>query len=533
MITRLPPKETIWRVIKDIEKGYFKLPNIQRYFVWDEDKILQLLDSIFKGYPFGSMLLWKPNEELKIKARDFIKDFKEGMRLLSHIQDNNDFYLVLDGQQRLQSLYILLMGLYNDKKVYFKLDAKDDEDKFYLKEPEKVANEMFIRPSKLLDLTPKDKHKFIEDLGINGDMKSVVEGNIDVFREQFVIQELIHFLPPVDEDTNIDDVVEIFIRVNSGGMVLSPSDLIFSTLVSKVSEFEEKFTSLLEFMNDNDRFSFDISFLIKSSLVIFNKGAKYNIRKLKDDEYITKLKDNFEGFEESIKATIDFLRNRMKIRNDRFLKSKIALIPIIDWAYKQPNYQIKETEECKLKQYLYLVSSNRFFSYGTDSKLDDIHGIIKHRGTVYFPWDEIVNDLDNWGYETALPSDDLLFRKRDLVLNILEDGIEQIDSRRGWSIESDHIFPRSTLESLVISEDLINDIGNLRFLNKARNISKSNKIPERDLDFFGKTSLEEIYYSSIGYLEKGDTKNFRNAYLRFTEERKKLIVSKLRGFLCL
>ena len=130
MITRLPPKETIWRVIKDIEKGYFKLPNIQRYFVWDEDKILQLLDSIFKGYPFGSMLLWKPNEELKIKARDFIKDFKEGMRLLSHIQDNNDFYLVLDGQQRLQSLYILLMGLYNDQKVYFKLDAKDDESKY-------------------------------------------------------------------------------------------------------------------------------------------------------------------------------------------------------------------------------------------------------------------------------------------------------------------------------------------------------------------------------------------------------------------
>ena len=144
-----------------------------------------------------------------------------------------------------------------------------------------------------------------------------------------------------------------------------------------------------------------------------------------------------------------------------------------------------------------------------------------------------MNDLDNWGYETVLPSEDLLFKKRDLVLNILEDGMEQIDSRRGWSIESDHIFPWSTLESLGISEDLINDIGNLRFLNKARNISKSNKMPERDLDFFGKTSLEEVYYSTLGYLEKGDTKNFKNAYLQFIEERKKLIVSKLAGFLCL
>lgn len=531
MIIRLPPKETIWRVIRDVENGYFKLPNIQRYFVWDEDRFLQLLDSIFKGYPFGSILVWKPNEDLTIKARDFIKDFKEGMRLMSHIQDNNNFYLVLDGQQRLQSLYILLMGSYNDKKVYFKLDAVDDENRFYLVNPEKgEGDKMFVRPSRLLNLTPKDKHKFIDDLGVDDDTESVVEGNIDVFREQFVVQELIHFLPPVEEDKDIDDVVEIFIRVNSGGMILTPSDLIFSTLVSKVSEFEDKFINLLEFMNDNNRFSFDISFLIKSSLVIFDKGAKYNIKKLKDEEYVTKLKDNFEGFEESIKATMDFLRNKMKVRNDRFLKSKIALIPIIDWIYIQPYHQIKETEECKLKQYLYLVSSNYFFSYGTDTKLDGIHGVVKNGGIV-FPWDEILNYLDNWNYEKDF-SDDLLFRKRDLVLDILEDGVEQIDSKRGWSIESDHIFPRSILEGLEISEDLVNSVGNLRFLNKARNISKSDKIPEKNLDFFGKTSLKETYYSSIDYLENGDTNNFKKTYLQFIEERKKLIVSKLRGFLC-
>lgn len=531
MFTRLPTKENIWRVIRDIEQGYFKLPNIQRYFVWNEDKLLQLLDSIFRGYPFGSILTWKPDEELTIKARDFIKDFKEEMRLLSHIQDNNDFYLVLDGQQRLQSLYTALMGSYNSKKIYFKLDATGDEDKFYLMKPEKVK-EMFVRPSKLLDLNVRDKNKFVEDLGIDGDTKSVVEENIGVFREQFVTQELIHFLPPVEEDRDINDVVEIFIRVNSGGMILNPSDLIFSTLVSKVSEFEEKFINLLDFMNDNNRFSFDISFLIKSSLVIFDKGAKYNIKKLKDEEYITNLKDNFEGFEESIKATMDFLRNKMKIRNDRFLKSKIVLIPIIDWVYRQPNYQIKETEECKLKQYLYLVSSNYFFSYGTDSKLDGIHEIVKNIGTVYFPWVGLLNYLDEWRYEKDF-SDDLLFRKRDLVLNILEDGIEQIDSKRGWSIESDHIFPRSTLEDLEISDNLINDVGNLRFLNKARNISKSDKIPEKDLDFFGKTSLKEIYYDSIEYLENRDTENFKKAYSQFIEERKRLMVSKLGEFLCI
>jgi hypothetical protein len=284
-------------------------------------------------------------------------------------------------------------------------------------------------------------------------------------------------------------------------------------------------------MNDNNRFNFDISFLIKTSLVVFDKSARYDIKKLKDESYVIDLKDNFEGFKESIIATMDFLRNKMKIRNDRFLKSKTALIPIIDWSYRESSHQIKETEGWKLKQYLYLVFSNYFFSYGTDNKLDDIHNIIKDSGG-YFPLDKIINYLKEWRYETDF-NEDLLFRKKDFVLNILEEGMEQIDTKKGWSIESDHIFPRSTLEGFEIPEEFINHVGNLRFLNKARNILKSNKIPEKDLDFFGKTNLEYIYFSTIDYLEKKDIENFRRGYLQFIEERKKLIISKLKEFLSL
>lgn len=529
----LRSKGSIYEVTKDIEDKYFKLPNIQRYFVWDEEKMLKLLDSIFRGYPFGSILVWRPSKNLTIRAREFITDFKEGMKITSTVQDNNNFYLVLDGQQRLQTLYIALFGSYNGKKVYFKLNAKDDEPRFYLLPPEKVKDNMFIRPIRLLEelSDPTQKHKFLDELGVKDENRSIVEENIDVFIYRFYTQEMIHFLPPV-EDKEIDDVVEIFIRVNSGGTVLTPSDLIFSTIVSKVSEFEDRFIELLDFMNDNDRFNFDISFLIKASLVILDKGAKYDIKKLKDEDYIAKLNRYFNDFEESIKATMDFVKNKMKIRNERFLKSKIALIPIIDWVFRQSDHQINETEICKLKQYLYLVSSNYFFSYGTDRKLDDIHKIIRNSKRGYFPWRELMDYLDDWGYENEL-SDELLTRKLDLVLNVVEDGIERIDKKRGWSIERDHIFPSSTLESLKIDEESINDVGNLRFLNKARNISKSNKIPERSLDFFGKSSVEETYYKCIDYLEKGDTENFKKEYLKFIKIRKELIISKLRDFLCM
>ncbi len=268
-----PDKEKIKDVVDAIDNGDFKLPNIQRPFVWNPDRLLQLLDSIMNGYPFGSITLWNPNDDIDMRVRDFIKDYTSGMKLNSNIADQNNFYLVLDGQQRLQSLYVSLVGSYDSKKVYFKLDANHDEPYFYLLNPDKVKNEFLIRPNELIKLKTKDKSKFLEKFNVDNGKKSLIEMNIDIFKEQFVIENLIYFLPPVGSDVSIDEVVEIFIRVNSGGITLNPADLIFSTIVSKVSEFEDEFNDLLDCLNDNERFNFDISFLIKASLVIFGNRA--------------------------------------------------------------------------------------------------------------------------------------------------------------------------------------------------------------------------------------------------------------------
>jgi len=527
-----PDKEKIKDVVDAIDNGDFKLPNIQRPFVWNPDRLLQLLDSIMKGYPFGSITLWNPSDGIDIRVRDFIKDYTSGMKLKSNIADQNNFYLVLDGQQRLQSLYVSLVGSYDSKKVYFKLDANQDEPYFYLLNPDKVKNEFLIRPNELLKLKTKDKSKFLEKFNVDSVKKSLIEMNIDVFKEQFVIENLIYFLPPVENDVSIDEVVEIFIRVNSGGITLNTADLIFSTIVSRVSEFEDKFNDLLDCLNDNERFNFDISFLIKASLVIFGKGAKYDIKKLKDESYIEELYCNFGGFKDSLISTMNFVKNKMKIKNEKFLKSKNSLIPIIDWVYNQTHHQVTETEECKLKQYLYLVSNNQFFSYGADGKLDAIHKIVSDSSK--FPLNHITDYLKERNYETDF-SDDFLLTNHALVLNILEDGIELMAKKRGWSIEKDHIFPKSTLENLQISDNLINDIGNFRFLNKTRNILKSNKIPEKQLDFFGKNQneIKLSYLHCIDYLQDNNLDKFKEEYPIFIKNRKKLMLSKIKGYLCI
>ena len=122
-------KETIRKFVNYINNpehlGGFWLPNIQRPFVWSEEQIERLYDSILREYPIGTLLVWK--NKSKIKHRRFIDHWKDSLRLLDfYVPVNEDIkMLVLDGQQRMQSLFIGLKGSYNGRKLYFNVLSGD------------------------------------------------------------------------------------------------------------------------------------------------------------------------------------------------------------------------------------------------------------------------------------------------------------------------------------------------------------------------------------------------------------------------
>ncbi len=76
-MSRIKPTQRIYDVVKDIKDNY-RLPSIQRSFVWEEERICKLMDSLMNDYPIGSFLVWKPNLELKIRTRKFVEDYKTG-----------------------------------------------------------------------------------------------------------------------------------------------------------------------------------------------------------------------------------------------------------------------------------------------------------------------------------------------------------------------------------------------------------------------------------------------------------------------
>jgi hypothetical protein len=538
MVVEKMPKikemQRIYDVVKSIKNDEFRLPSIQRSFVWEPEQICKLMDSIMNDYPIGSFLVWAPPSSIKIRTRKFIQEYKTGMRLISEEDaTQTSRHLVLDGQQRLQSVYMGFLGKYNDNHLCFKLDSNPSEEENglryqfrFMRTDEASKDPHWARMEEVVKLSIEDIPEFAQTkFGADSEeSKRQIQKNLAKFIQVFNLSEKIPF-QEVKEDMPYNDVLEVFVRVNSGGTVLTKSDLVFATVVLKMPEMERKFVELVDQLNGSGEFDFDIDFLSKASFVLFDKGAKYDVDKLEDNEYIDRLKDGFDKLERALTSTMEFLKTDAKILSKRFLKSDLALVPIVDFIMKQPSQQLPEGQTTFLRQYLYMSFFMRFYSYGPDAKLDLIHKYIKENtNSNVFPIQQIGPYMES---RTNLPFEFVKFMllDLDLILNIIQGGVSEIPKKRGWSLERDHIIPRSLLEAAKIPEELIDRVGNFRLINKTRNILKSSTL-DKDAEFFGSDDVElkELYLKACKELS---TENLKG----FVEKRENLIFTKTKTFL--
>ncbi len=241
-------KQTIRQIVGVLNNreadGGFWLPNIQRHFVWSEGQICRLFASIMREYPVGTMLTWKT--DIPIRRRKFIDNWNNSLKIGSfYIQENTSKkYLILDGQQRLQSFYIGLCGSFEGRELYF--DVLSGE----LAEPDDVGYKfqfLFSKDAvfpnvKLKELVFTTRRKWevmaqIETYSkttFDTTKKNRIDENITQIDRVFKMDEAIVYqvLDSIDNPNSYseNDVVDVFIRANSGGTRLEKSDLLFSLL---------------------------------------------------------------------------------------------------------------------------------------------------------------------------------------------------------------------------------------------------------------------------------------------------------------
>ncbi len=554
------PNQRIFDVVQEIAAKRYRLPSIQRGYEWQQGRVLKLLDSIMNGYPIGAIMVWQPTAEVfkDIPNRSFVANFDSKPDYLSeppHEAESGESYLVLDGQQRLQSLFLAFMGSYDGKRVYMQVDYLPSEEQdgdfgfdFLTPEEARKRPEM-AHVADIIRLDSETKFEFSEKTArtissavgegsgredLFNKKRGVIAKNIDRFIERFNVKPAL-FLQEVEQRHSYDHVLEIFERVNSGGMVLSKSDLLFSTIKLKLREMEGKFAGTLEFLNQGGRHKFDTDFLIKASLVIFGQRAKYEVKKLKDDEFVEALKTRYDELHTCLRQLLAWLDDVALIKCDRFLRSQLALIPILDFMMLSGRRDKPDgTNGQAMRQYLYMSAFLRTFSRSADAALDRLHdmtGAAVKADPTKFPIQFLRTYITErartaFALESRHFSDD-----PDLALNIVDKGVLQIDPAdpkrhaKDLKLEVDHIFPRTPLSKMGMG-DLVDHIGNYRLVVMPINRRKLAKMPDNETAFFGRgaAGVEQAYQAAVANLSK-------ETFIAFRDARAALIQKNVREFL--
>jgi len=458
------------------EGGGFWLPNIQRPFVWSEEQIAKLFDSIMREYPISTLLVWKTKEP--VKHRKFIDLYKYDIKLSSYFVPDHPRakMMVLDGQQRLQSLFIGLKGSYEGKELYFDVMsgsvAAPDEIRYrFAFKASAVAAWPWVRfkdivfPTNKLDLQISQELMKLSPAALNDDNLMTLQLNVARARQEFVNDDNMNFqeLDGIDNPDayQVDDIVEIFIRANSGGTKLGKSDLLFSLLTASWDEADGSMESLLEDLNQGG-FVFDRDFVLKACLSVLGKGARYEVAKFRDGKTKEEIIGKWESLSDAIKAVRDFLVNKTYIRSDKAMSSYLPLIPLIYYRYHYPE---KFAANADITEYLLRVLVTGVFGGSPDNMIDKVVRNIQEHGD--FVLKEVYGVIRAEGRSLEITSD-VIFnqyygsRSIHLFFNLWYQSFDYTPALGSNGPQVDHIFPQSLLKTV---KDINPDSGKLNLLH--------------------------------------------------------------------
>jgi uncharacterized protein with ParB-like and HNH nuclease domain len=413
-------KKNIRAVIEEINSRKIYLPAIQRKYVWDDDQITRLMDSIMLGYPIGTFLFWKVRKSIINKKEysmyEFIKDFHErdvyknpsAPQPFPIGSDEETIWAVLDGQQRLTSLYIALQGSMsrklpnkrwkNDdafpiKELYLDLHSQrtDEEDisyefKFLTQEEAKKQKDDKLWYL-VKDILKYSQDELVTDLIIPNGWASdkVAMKNISLLHTRLVGDEIINYFE-VQTDS-IDSVLDIFVRVNSGGTVLSKSDLLFSTIVSHWDKARDEIDKLLAEINKSgEGYKFSNDFIMRTCLYVLDMSVTLKVETFKK-ESVLKIKNNWENIRKAIKDTVDLL-NEFGFNSENII-SYVAISPMVYYRFKGGNFDAESKSE--LRKYIVISQVRQVFGAATNSALTNIREALKAAPTDSFKMGNLLN----------------------------------------------------------------------------------------------------------------------------------------------
>jgi uncharacterized protein with ParB-like and HNH nuclease domain len=534
---------TIKEVVEKINMEYF-IPDIQRGYVWlknpKEKKIENLFDSLLRGYPISSFLIWKLKRtdiepdldrnidgKLNIQLYKFIENYNEmhqhsirNQKINIEQINSNDLYIVLDGQQRLTSLYIGLKGSialkkryaknisrnYIEKKLYINLkyvpkdEEPDDCYEFVFLSEEEFKNEKtkhWFKVGNVLNMKHIDAVKYKNEKQLNDEETDILLKLVDIFCEK---EKISYFQ---ETDIQLEKVLNIFIRVNSGGMQLSYSDLLMSILTANFSsDIRDGMNNFIDELKDEGFGAMGRDQILKTSLLLTGSNHIFKLKNF-GKENIHKIEENWGKIQENIRDAVNLLidfgyRDRV---SSGYLIGTIAY-------YCFAKGKINDADKESILDFTRLAQIKGYFSTRLDGKLSTISNIIKESDSFREFNKRLAQDKSNPLYisEEEIERFAELSYEDSAIFAILQMLYKDVDYKHK-NFHIDHIFPKSKFNAKnnELNKDFIlraNDLFNLQLLEGHENNIKRAKEPEIWLKEEYKTDDRIIEYKKRNYIKE-------------------------------
>lgn len=586
--------EKIKDLITKIQSERIVLPAMQRNFVWPEEKIYDLFDSLMHDYPIGTFLFWDINSKAefdKYYFNTFIDNYDEAKGKLQRgnraTANFSDYQAVLDGQQRITSLYIGITGKWRahikgkdwskNSSYYDKFLAidilntpkTDDEkysfqfvsnDKLETMDTELSSSEFWVPVSKLFN-DDFDASDYIDDIEkkypsiMNPiEVRKPARKALEKLKYAFINAPNVNYY--LAKDKKLTEVVDIFVRVNSGGQKLDSSDLMLSIAAGEQegSDIHQNLQGAIDEINNNvndyetgykiDKQTFLTAGLMLTGADSLSLRKPENWSPLRMNEIF---KNHWDAIVEALKCSVNYLEYLGF--NGKKLTSKNLLLPIAYYFYKnQLNSNHKNStshraccDKIFIRQWLMRAMMNSVFSDGTGATLVAMRSVISNTNKKHFPLEDLMQKPIKRplliGEEQIEEILDLKYgdsRIKPLYLELAKKASDK-------NYQEDHIWAKSILNSkkeirkhypIISDDDIIfyknscNKLVNLELIDRIQNQQKSDSLFDVWISMEFPDENDKSVFCTEHLIPTGINCSFDNLH-EFFEERKKLLKNKI------
>ena len=529
MFNNIPSK--VGDLLNDVKNGKIGLPDLQRPFVWKDNKVRELLDSMIKGYPIGYIMLWSSPEDYENTG---------------HIGKNDKIYsqpddLVIDGQQRLTALLAALYGVKIRDKNYKERNIKIAFNP--LTREFEVWSKTYDTPEWIKDISKafeaddnheisKFRREFVKALNeyreknekpvLTQDEEDLIEDNIKT-----LLDLKLYFLPTlkINSKASEEDVSDIFVRVNSGGQKLTEKNFIETLLAvydndvhDKINKFCEESRIPKDGTAYNHILEVDPSHLIRMAVGVGFRRARLRYaymllrgKNLKTGEVTQDVREeNLEIFKKSLDivtnlnnwhAFMNLMATSGYLKGSLVASSNAVVFSYVLYLIGKYDYKVGSVELQKIiRKWIFMSTITGFYTGSTESEVEKQFADMRDLKSA----DEFVNYLDGVintrfsddYFKLTLPSElnsssatspawygyiasinvlgyPMLFSTAPLSQFLIVGS-----SGNKNAIDKHHIFPKHYLETIGCDNDRDrNQIANFTYLDYPTNIDISDDPP--------------------------------------------------------